>query len=257
MKRTPWKDQIAEGRVFELKSKSNSKRYQAPCALVIRTNPQWREKMVTQVDRYGVVGNGLYRRWGTNPQIYVDGYCGEEFVKRIARRRPDLERFDCFDLDLIRYGYSLDFDGRIDGYSMPSIPLTRTALWTVFWTPPFDEDYFWGPENIKSLLRGAWYFEHHGGRRQFGYKYGHVWATRHTGYRLRRIRECLRDAQRGVIEQGVRVVRWSDAKGVYISTVQRYCPPLGGGMTTLVSPGSIQGWMSGASSTVICVGARV
>lgn len=241
MRGVPWKSQIAEGRVFELRSKS--RRYPPPCALVIRAHAGY-ERAVAGVDQCGVIGHGFYHR-SSNPLIYVDGLNIDQLTKRIARRRRDLERFDCYDLDLIRYGCALDFNGRIE---TEAIPLTRPALWTVFWLPAFDEDdYFWPPyEESLQLFSGAWYFEKHGGPRHLGYRYGHVWATRHSGTALRAIRNFLHDLRGDLIEQEVRVKRRIEDGNVITEEVRRECPPFGGRRARVVN-------MSGGN-TMIYVG---
>ena len=56
MTRNLWRSQIANGRVFELRSKS--KKYPAPCALVIDEDANGRSSRVfAAVDQYGVIGN--------------------------------------------------------------------------------------------------------------------------------------------------------------------------------------------------------
>lgn len=234
MRGKPWKDQIEVGRVFELRS--TSKRYPPPCALIIRKH--WTpERQVIEVDRRGCVGEHLYSR-RPNPKVYL--YSLDYVVKRIARRRPDLERFGLEDLELIRYGLDVDFSGRLHGHGEQSIPLVWPATWTVFWIPAYAEHdngwlQLWTYEDEwKRLIHGAWHFDNHGGHKRLGYKYGRMWATCHTGERLRRIREFLRGKLSGVIEQTARVVRWEDARGVHTASIHRPSPPLWacGGMST-------------------------
>ena len=224
MRGKPWKDQLAVGRVFELRSAST--KYPPPCALIIRIGSYERE--VVEVDRSGCIGDHLYARH-SNPNVYL--YSLEKIRKKIARRRRDLERFDCFDLDLIRYGYALDFDGRIHGSSEVRIPHTLPCTWTVFWVPAFvDNDWIklWTlDDEWKRLNHGAWHFDNRGGQRDLGYKYGRVWATRHTGQRLRQIREFLRAKRPDVIEQQVRVIQWRDAEREYTSELRVESPALG------------------------------
>lgn len=245
MKRIPWKDQIADGRVFQLRSAS--KRYPPPCALIINATAPggYGEKFATLVDAYGVVGSDLHARLH-NPAIFVDGLRRDHFNgSRVVCRRLDLERFDADDIALIRYGVALDFNGRLHGYPPERhIPLCVPAQWTVFWTPPYaPADGFWSSHldrDLTNLLRGAWYFHNHGGPRHLGYKYGDLWATRHTGLRLRQIREFLRAHRGDIIEQPTKVVRWEDSGNIFTAEIRRDCPALGGRWISCVSPDGSQ-----------------
>lgn len=234
------KREFVNGQVYELRSAS--KHYPAPCALVLNSTCKHRSgRAVVAVDRCGVIGDGFYAR-SHNPGIHVSSFSLEDLRKRIVRRRRDLERFDCFDLDLIRYGYALDFSGLIHG-GVSSIPLTRPADWTVFWTPPYAKDeFYYSPHGeINPLLAGAWHFHTHGGPRHLGYKFGHLWSTRHGGRALRQIRDCLRSFRGDLIEQACRVVRWQSGEKVFTSELRRDCPALGSGsgsrVTTYEGPG--------------------
>src|ERR1700722_4701479 len=133
MRGVPWSKEIAVGRVFQLRS--SAKDYPPPCALVIRESG-W-ETNVVPVDRFGCVSDGLYAR-RHNPNIYVRGLRGKDLTKRIVGRRCDLERFDRDDIDLMRWGCAIDFDGRID---TERIPLVNPGTWTVFFTPPYEDDF--------------------------------------------------------------------------------------------------------------------
>jgi hypothetical protein len=227
MSATSWKSQIAVGRVFELRSKST--RWPLPCGLIVDADAPggWGAKFITAIDSFGVIGHRLYSR-SHNPNIYVDGMRRDQFTSaRIARRRHYLEKFDGDDMDLIRYGYSLDFDGRID-CTDPSIPLGTPAKWTVFWLPAYREDEFLYPKRKhRRFLKGAWWFEKHGGPAHLGYKYGHCWATRHTGRRLDAVRKSIRAEFPQVIEMHSSVVRWT-AAGITYTTEMRdgECPAL-------------------------------
>ena len=225
-----WKSQLVEGRVFELRTQS--KKYPPPCGLILNASAGRADKFMTAVDQCGVIGNGLYQR-SHNPDIYVDGIRADQFTsRRIARRRRDLERFDSMDMALIRSGYALDFEGRITAYPEPHIPLVIPAGWTVFWLRAWHwNDYRW--INIdhtieRQLFRGAWWFSNLGGCRRLGYKFGQCWATRHTGRRLKAIRDFLRASFPDLIEQQTRVVRWNDSEGrIYTTEIRRECPALG------------------------------
>ncbi len=162
-----------------------------------------------------------------HPTLYVPGFSGKNLTKRIARRRRDLERFDRDDITLILQGYGLDFTGRIHGAR--HIPTTISANWTVLWVPAFAaSDFYWSSRRVDELLRGAWHFTNHGGARHLGYQFGHMWATLHTGKRLREIQDEIYRERPDVIVQDVKVVRWSDEKATYTAEVRRECPPLGG-----------------------------
>jgi hypothetical protein len=238
---------LAEGRVFELRSQS--KRYPAPCALVIddRTSG-WGARIFASVDSYGVVGHGCYTR-RHNPDIYVEGLRREQFnSSRIRCRRRDLERFDADDLALIRYGLALDFSGCIRGnYSDMSIPAVVPAEWTVFWLAAWDKgDYRWldfdHRAELRHLLYGAWHFESNGGARHLGYKFGCLWATRHSGSRLGEIRTFLRSHWgSAIVEQHVKVARWSEGQNIYTEEVRRECPALGSRACLVETPHGMQG----------------
>jgi hypothetical protein len=231
-----WKSQLADGRVFELRSKST--RYPPPCGLVINADGKSAPNFLRLIDDMGTTGQSYYSR-RHNPDIYVEGIRPDQFTsKRIARRRPDLEKFDADDLALIRYGYDLDFDGRITGTcSDISIPLTRPAEWTVFWIPAYADGFPYPhpTEPERKALGGAWHFEGHGGPAHLGYKYGHMHATRHTGKRLDRVRKIMLRELPGMIETPVHVVRYTDKQGRTCVTTEYDgdCAPLGDGRTTL------------------------
>ena len=214
--------ELIEGRVFELRSRST--RYAPPCVLIVREQPRYGEPQAEEVDRVGVIKGSLYRHH--HPTLYVPGFAGKNLTKRIARRRRDLERFDRYDLELIRGGLGPDFPGRIHGARY--IPSTIPAPWTVLWLPAFAAgDFYWPSPRIDEHLRGAWHFTNHGGARHLGYKFGHMWATLHTGKRLRKIQDAVYRERPDVIVQDVKVVRWSDEKATYTTEVRRECPPLG------------------------------
>lgn len=223
--------------MFELRSKST--RYPPPCGLVVNTADNRRHEFLRLIDDRGVTGLSFYSR-RHNPNIYVDGIRPDQFTgARIARRRPDLERFDADDLALIRYGYDLDFDGRISGYGAVSIPLTTPAEWTVFWVPAYSPGEFLYSNPTKQereMLGGAWHFDNHGGPAHLGYKYGHAHATKHTGARLARVRAIMLRYLPGLIETPVHVVRYTDEHGrsCIATEYDGDCPPLGDGRTTIM-----------------------
>jgi hypothetical protein len=232
-----WKSQLVDGRVFEMRSKST--RYPPPCGLVINSAAKYADGFMRLIDKFGTTGRSYYSR-RHNPNIYVEGIRPDQFTgKRIARRRPDLEKFDVDDLALIRYGYDLDFDGRISSRNGPSIPLTVPTEWTVFWVPAYAEDCFPYPEpneRERKALGGAWHFENHGGPARLGYEYGHMYATRHAGKRLARVRKILLRYLPDLIETPVHVVRCKNEWGLTCITTEYDgdCPPLGDGRTTII-----------------------
>lgn len=237
---------LVEGRVFQLRSKST--RYPAPCALVVDDKASgWDRPIFASVDRCGVIGHGPYERFH-NPRIYIPGIRREQFTSsRVLCRRRDLERFDADDLALIRYGLALDFSGSIHGgYGDMGIPVVVPAEWTVFWLAAFEPNDFriydwWHHPELMALLRGAWHLNSHGGARHLGYKFGHMWATRHSGSRLNQIRRFFRSRLGGIIEQPVKVVRWSEGHNTHIEEIRLDCPPLGGRACLVEYPGGWQG----------------
>jgi hypothetical protein len=190
------------------------------------------------IDNHGTTGRGLYSR-RHNPNIYVEGIRADQFnSKRIARRRPDLEKFDTDDLALIRYGYDLDFDGRMSSYGDTSIPLTVPVEWTVFWAPAYTEGFPYPHPNgrERKVLGGAWHFDNHGGPRHLGYRFGHMHATRHTGERLACVKKILLRYLPDLIETQVHVVRSIDAHRQSRTTIEYEgeCAPLGDGRVTIL-----------------------
>jgi hypothetical protein len=233
MRGKPWAPQLAEGRVFELRSSSTT--YPPPCALIVRNDERYGVRHVVEVDRLGVCSWPQTNRRGRH-NMNIDGLRIEDLPKRITRRRRDLERFDRDDLALIRYGGAIDFDGYVTMHhysDLGGIPSVALGNWTVFWIPAYDDgDFDWGPDGIEILLRGAWHMTGHGGARRLGYKYGHAWATRHTGRRLKEIRESFRRWRGNVIEQEARVVRWNEGDRIFTAEIHRESPALGRGMIT-------------------------
>jgi hypothetical protein len=189
-----------------------------------------------------VVGDGLYSR-RHNPDIYVEGLHREQFnSSRVLRRRRDAD-----DLELIRYGLAIDFTGGIHGrYSDMRIPTVIPAEWTVFWLAAWDDhDFRWidrEPE-LQRLLHGAWHFESHGGHRHVGYRFGRAWATRHSGTRLNEIRQFLRSRWGSrLIEQSVKVARWTEGQNIYTEEIRRDCPALGSRACMVQTPKGLQGF---------------
>jgi hypothetical protein len=83
--RIPWRFQIVEGRVFELRSKS--KRYPAPCALVIDESAHGNSRMSAPLDRLRVIGRSYPCG---NPDIYVERLRRELFNSSHILCRRDL-----------------------------------------------------------------------------------------------------------------------------------------------------------------------
>jgi len=230
-----WKSQIANGRVFELRTRSKTKR--APCALIVDAAAGYGGRFAVEIDERGIVD---YHSRGHHQNVRVYGLCTHFNGNHIARRREDLERFSEDDMALIRYGYALDFDGRIS-LQEPDIPLTKTGEWAVFWFPAYGMDEFRHPDyklrdQERKLFAGDWHFDCYGGPKHLGYKYGHAWGTMHTGKRLDRIRAFLKRQFPDIIEMPVRVVRDTDSAG-NTSTTTEYdgdCAPLGDVRTTII-----------------------
>lgn len=210
--------------------RSKSKTRPAPCVLIVRAAAGYGERFAVEVDEGGVVDydsrhhHQSVRVWGLRPDRFDSS--------KISRRRPDLERFDEDDLALIRYGCVLDFDGRIH-HRYPGIPLTKPAEWTVFWFPPYGSDEFRYPDfkqydRERKLFGGAWHFHNHGGPKHLGFKYGHVWATRHTGSRLDKIRAFLKRQFPDLMELHSSVVRWTEGGITYTTEMREECPALFG-----------------------------
>ena len=228
-KRVPWKAQVADGRAFELRSKS--KNYPPPCALVINAMAHERgDRMCVGIDQHGVIGDGIYRR-SHNLRIFVEGMRIDQFTSaRVRCRRPDLERFGADDLELIRYGLALDFNGCIhDRYNDPGVPTVVPSKWTVFWLAAFElYDYrICEVRNHKELLRllsGAWHFNSFGGCRHLGYKFGHAWGTRHLGARLEEIRNFFRSHLPDIREQQINVIRGKDGQNAIEGYSKIECP---------------------------------
>lgn len=171
-----WRAQLAPGRVFQLKRKTY--RGNPVCVLITATPDGWDPyPMCVQVDEHGCVFDGSWNRART----YVGNLRTGDFTGQIiACRRPDLERFDARDIELIRYGCPMDFTGRLDKYEWPGIlPSIPGIEWTVFWM--WYESIFstFLPGEVMALFRGAWHFT---ASRDEGYPPRHVkaWVSAET-----------------------------------------------------------------------------
>ncbi len=117
----------------------------------------------------------------------------------------------------MRYGCSVDFDGRMRA---TNIPPAKPGTWTMFWVPAeTGTGFWWEPNELRQVMKGEWHFSEHGGRRDLGYKFGYKWATLHTGPKLQAIRQLLRRLRPDVIEMQSTVRYWRegkyDCKGVF------------------------------------------
>lgn len=189
-----WKDEIAVGRVFEIKRKTFQS--EQVCVLIVRPRRgNYNPNMCVQVDRTGVV-KGTGESWNrARSGVYT--LDERSLPGLIIRRRADLERFDERDLDLIRYGQTVDYTGRIGTAYGDGLPGVGPATWTIFWTKGYN---FGLPllrearRELKELFSGEWHFESHRGG---DWRYGrdsvmHAWGTAKTDRRvLRRIEAIL------------------------------------------------------------------
>jgi hypothetical protein len=237
-KHQKWRDQVASGRVFEMRSAS--KKHPAPCVLIVDPDNSNHRGVAVDVDRLGVIGDGPSdgRR---NPRVRSYGLLLEDFTsRRVVRRRPDLECFDADDIALIRYGIAVQIGGELKmryNFGTAILPSLRPMTWTVFWMPdsgnPHDRHARFNiSRRINDLMHGAWHFEQFGGRRSLGYTFDHAWITAHTDQSvLRHIESLLRDAIPTVIRQEHRIVRWHDwaTRWTYIWRIGPRCPVLGMG----------------------------
>lgn len=158
--RFKWLDQVAPGRVFEIRRKTWDDR---PVRIMTLTDGNGLRRMnrsVVQVDEDGCVPDdyGGSRRART----YVGGIGGHDFPRLAVRRVPELERFDARDLDLIEYGVKLAFGGRmLDRHCGSAIlPMIAGVTWTAFWTT--DEDWWFRHDRsdlarVEAALKGAWH----------------------------------------------------------------------------------------------------
>lgn len=150
-----WRAQLAPGRVFQLKRKTY--RGNPVCVLITAVPDRWTsDPMCIQVDEYGCVRKDLRNR----ARFYEGNLRPGNFTgKLVACRRPELERFDAKDIELIRYGCPMDFHGRLDKYEWPgTLPSIPGIEWTVFWM--WHESIFstFLPDEVAALFHGAWHF---------------------------------------------------------------------------------------------------
>lgn len=150
-----WRDQLAPGRVFQLKRKTY--RGNPVCVLITDAPDRWaRYPMCVEVNQNGCVT----RMSPDRARLYVGGLRHEDFTARlVTARRHDLEQFDAMDLSMIRYGCPMYFTGQLDKHewesAFPSIPGVE---WTVFWTHYDNLFSTFLPHDVKALFHGAWHF---------------------------------------------------------------------------------------------------
>jgi hypothetical protein len=161
-KRQSIKDQVAVGRVFELKARHGSR--EPVCVMIVRDprQPSYGHPIAERID-----AAGMRRAW--KGRFYAGSMRLSDFTSaKIARRRRDLERFDARDIALVNYGIKLDFTGKlqIDEYGMArSIPFIHEfpeIEWTIFST--CHSQFMWrlnfpdAASRLSDLLRGDWHF---------------------------------------------------------------------------------------------------
>lgn len=158
--RKSWRSELQPGRVFELNRKTWSGR-QVNVLSILPAEVHSYYPYFVEIDETGCIDAGSRHRSrncigsSLHPRNFKSGL--------VIRRRPELERFDNRDLELIRYGIKMDFTGRLLSrnwpYSFPPIPGTS---WTIFWayaeTPFYCSPYWLSNQAIKAALQGAWHF---------------------------------------------------------------------------------------------------
>lgn len=191
--RERWADQFIAGRVFELRNAS--KRLRAPCILIINPEAGWNGHSAVQITERGVVDPGYF----PSNVRHVDAWRWRREdmnSRKIARRRPDLERYDALDLELIKYGCRLEIGGRIWGGQTKAHLPPFPGRWTIFWSKSTAWSFASAEERqLRALLDGAWWVDSWcGGDWRFGRSSRlHGWATRHeSGRRLQAIERLLR-----------------------------------------------------------------
>jgi len=197
-----WRAQIAAGRVFELKRKTY--RGKPVCVLITSTaERRWGHPMCIQVNEQGCFLPGDPGRARTWPgSLRLPDFTG----KLVSRRRPELERFDAKDIEMIEYGLPMDFKGRLGRDKWINLlPAFPGVEWSIFWAPYDPVGSALLPPEVQAAFHGAWHLTSHydGGypRRRFK-----AWATAETDTRkLRAIHRVL--AQVLPIQRGrVRIV---------------------------------------------------
>jgi hypothetical protein len=236
-----WRAEYAPGRVFELKRKT----YKGPpvCALAIQKADRelcFNTTDFVQVDEHGCT-EGTYGR--AQSRFWVGSISASRMTgSLIARRRPDLERFDAEDLALIRYGQRLDFGGRFKtSLTKDSIPPIPGKVWTVFWTKD-DRRLSWlsyAERELAALLRGHWHiYSRCGGDWTFG-RDSHLaaWATVDTDpVRLRRIEWHLRQHLPHLEVQRIEMVAIPDGDRMVVRAHGQPCPAIRSRGTTTIWP---------------------
>ncbi len=242
-----WRDEYAPGRVFELRRKTYDGR--PICALAIQNAQPGSYGSAThfvQVDERGCT-EGPYPR--AQSRFWVGGIHRNRMTSAlIARRRPDLERFDDDDLELIRYGHKLEFGGRIrtDGVKT-HIPHLAGKTWTIFWTKNDQTFNFRGAHvaELEALLHGHWHMQSRcGGDWTFGRDSRlNGWATVDTDpARLRRIERHLRRHLTHLEVQTIAMVAFREGDLRVIRAHGRPCPVVWSGGTSFVSKDGQRGF---------------
>lgn len=190
-----WRAQLAPGRVFELKR--TTYRGNPVCVLCLTDNRQNFGRCFAEVNSLGCVE---YRD-PDRARFYAGGLWPSRFDSRLVRRRrPDLERFDAADIELIKYGIGLRFGGAMLGspHGRRILPEIGRKTWTTFWVPDWYAGLSTETHALNRLLHGDWHCFCFGDGRRKG------WATAKTSpVVLRAIENELRRIYGSVERAGV------------------------------------------------------
>lgn len=235
-----WRGQYAPGRVFELKRKTY--RGDPVCVLGIRPEDgSWLERHFVQIDARGCTeGSYGYSRARTRFSTYAL-HPSKLATGLVARRRPDLERFDEADLDLIRYGIEIEFGGKLrtGDLTQAKIPHIPGKRWTIFWTKncPGMWNSSEAGRTLDSLLQGHWHIHSNcGGDWRFGRDSNlEGWATTDTDpARLRRIERHLRQHLPHLEVQVIEMVGIADGDRTIVRAHGTPCPAISASGTSTI-----------------------
>ena len=178
-RRKSWKNEYALGRVFELRSSAKDR--DAPCVLIVKEQDgMWPENHTgCQIDELGTRKHPYDARDSRRAaRALSDHYRWNKSMmtsKRIARRRPDLEKFNETDLALIQYGYSLLFTRYMPGnWRWRLLPVIEGLSWTIFETGDWYQRLHGNADDYKaamSILHGDYHLQSAGRDKAEG------WAT--------------------------------------------------------------------------------
>jgi len=238
-----WKREYAIGRVFELKRKTY--KGAAVCVIVTRDSADtWhRESIAHQIDERGIVELSSPNRARSS----LRALRREDFTSRlIARRRPELERFDQRDIDLINYGIGLNFSGRfqVRPYGTRSLPNVPGLVWTVFWARHDSVRSY--HRSIGAALSGAWHFtsSKDGPHNPWRDKVS-AWATVHQErHRLQEIERALLLKYPVVHRSVINVAARDEGDFYQIRPIGDECPAIDNRWSATISKTdpSVSGW---------------